>query len=176
MDKGMNTKISEGINEELGVYLSCRDSFWTTESLNSPRSSVSKESACNAGDPGSFPRSGRSTGERNDNLLQYSCLENPIDRGTWWAIIHGVARVGRDLLTKPQQVSAVVLSWEVEKWSPWILTLPLPSELRGLLGRNSISEDAEQDALIPASAQREVWRQQACPQPAPSMLRCPRKA
>ena len=171
----MNKKISEGINEELGVYLSCRDSSWTIESQDTPRSSVSKESACNAGDPGSFPRSGRSTGERNGNLLQYSCLENPMDRGTWWAIIHGVARVGWDLSTKPQQVSAVVLSWEVEKWSPWILTFSLPSQLCGLLGRNGTSEDAEQDALIPTSAQREVWRQQ-CPQPAPSMLRCPREA
>ena len=92
MNKRMNKKISEGINEELGVYLSCRDSSWTIESQDTPRSSVSKESACNAGDPGSFPRSGRSTGERNGNLLQYSCLENPMDRGTWWAIVHGVTK------------------------------------------------------------------------------------
>ena len=42
-----------------------------------------KESACNAGDPGSIPGSGRSPGEENGNPLQYSCLGNPMDRGTW---------------------------------------------------------------------------------------------
>ena len=51
--------------------------------VNGPFSSVSKESACNAGDLGSIPGSGRSPGERNDNPLQYSCLENPMDRGSW---------------------------------------------------------------------------------------------
>ena len=51
-----------------------------------PQSSVSKESACNAGDPGSIPGSGRSPKEGNGNPLQYSCLENPIDRGAWQAV------------------------------------------------------------------------------------------
>ena len=50
-----------------------------------------KASACNAGDLGSIPGSGRSPGERNGNPLQYSCLENPMDRGAWWATVHGVA-------------------------------------------------------------------------------------
>ena len=50
-----------------------------------PGGSVSKESTCNAGDPGSIPGSGRSPGEGNGNPLQYSCLENPMDRGAWWA-------------------------------------------------------------------------------------------
>ena len=49
-----------------------------------------KESACNAGDPGSILGSGTSPGEGNDNPLQYTCLENPMDRGTWWATVHGV--------------------------------------------------------------------------------------
>ena len=49
-----------------------------------------KESACNAGDPGSIPRSERSPGEENGNPLQYSYLGNPMDRGTWWATVHGV--------------------------------------------------------------------------------------
>ena len=44
-----------------------------------------KESACDAGDPGSIPGLGRHPGEGNGNLLQYSCLENPMDRGLWWA-------------------------------------------------------------------------------------------
>ena len=70
-------------------------------SLSFPHSSVSKESACNAGDPGSIPRSGRSPGEGNDNPLQYSCLENPMDRGALWATVHGVKRVRHNLATKP---------------------------------------------------------------------------
>ena len=50
-------------------------------------SSVSKESACNAGDPGLIPGLGRSPGEGNGNPLQYSYLENPIGRGAWWATV-----------------------------------------------------------------------------------------
>ena len=46
-----------------------------------PHSSVGKESACNAGDPASIPGSGRSPGEGKGNTLQYSCLENPMDKG-----------------------------------------------------------------------------------------------
>ena len=60
-----------------------------------------KASVCNEGDPGSIPGLGRSPGEGNGNPLQYSCLENPMDRGAWWATVHGVARVGHDLVTKP---------------------------------------------------------------------------
>ena len=52
----------------------------------------SKESACNVGDPGSIPGSGRSLGEGNGNPLQYSCLGNPMDRGAWWATVHGVSK------------------------------------------------------------------------------------
>ena len=59
-------------------------------------------STCDAGDPVSIPGSGRSPGEGNGNPLQYSCLENPMDRGSWWAIVHGVTRVGHNLATKPR--------------------------------------------------------------------------
>ena len=48
-----------------------------------------KASACNVGDLGSTPGSGRFPGEGNGNPLQYSCLENPMDRGAWWATVHG---------------------------------------------------------------------------------------
>ena len=54
-----------------------------------------KESTCNAGDTGnvgSVPGSGRSPGEGNGNPLQYSCMENPMDRGAWWAIIQRVEK------------------------------------------------------------------------------------
>ena len=64
-------------------------------------SSVGKESACSAGDLGSTPGSGRSPDEENGNSLQYSCLENLMDRGAWQATVHGVARVRNDLATKP---------------------------------------------------------------------------
>ena len=50
---------------------------------------LSKESTCSVGDPGSIPGLGRSTGEESGNPLQYSHLENPQDRGAWWAIVHG---------------------------------------------------------------------------------------
>ena len=66
-----------------------------------PAYSVSKESACSTGDPGSIPWSERSPGEGDGNLLQYSCLENPMDRGIQWATIRGVASVGHNLATKP---------------------------------------------------------------------------
>ena len=58
-----------------------------------PHSSVGIESACNAGDLSSVPGLGRSPGEGNGNSLQYSCLENPMDRGEWWAIVHGVSEL-----------------------------------------------------------------------------------
>ena len=48
-----------------------------------------KESAWNTGDPVSIPGSGRSSGDGNGNTLQYSCLENPMDTGVWWATVHG---------------------------------------------------------------------------------------
>jgi len=65
-----------------------------------PCSSVGKEFACSAGDPGWIPGLGRVPGEGNGNPLQYSCLENPMDRGASQAIVHRVARVRRDLATK----------------------------------------------------------------------------
>ena len=60
--------------------------------LGFPGGSDGKESACNAGDPGSIPGSGRSPGEGNGNPLQYSCLENSKDTGAWQALVHGVAK------------------------------------------------------------------------------------
>ena len=63
--------------------------------IDFPGGSVVKESACNAGDTGdvsSIPGSGRSPGRGNGNLLQYSCLENSMDKGTWWGTVHWVAK------------------------------------------------------------------------------------
>ena len=69
--------------------------------LSSSLIAQSVESACNAGDLDWIPGLGRSPGEGNGNPLQYSCLENPMDRGAWQAIVHGVTRVRHDLATKP---------------------------------------------------------------------------
>ena len=77
------------------VHLNLSFRSWTKTVLDVlwsfPGGSEVKASACNAGDLGSIPRWGRSPGEGNGNPLQNSCLENPMDRGAWWAIVHGVA-------------------------------------------------------------------------------------
>ena len=62
-----------------------------------PDGSEGKESVCNPGDQGSILWWGRSPGEGNGNPLQYSCLENPMDRGAWWATVHGVTKSGTRL-------------------------------------------------------------------------------
>ena len=61
-------------------------------SLDFTGSSVVKNLPANAGDAGLISESGRSPGEGNGNPLLYSCLRNPMDRGAWWAIVHGVTK------------------------------------------------------------------------------------
>ena len=85
-----------------------------------PGGSEVKASVCNAGDLGSIPGSERSPGEGNGNPLQYSCLENPMDTGAWWAIVHGVAKSRTrlsDLITDETQTESVRWKPEVEKLS-----------------------------------------------------------
>ena len=88
-----------------------------------PDSSVSKQCACNAGDPGLISALGRSPGEGNDN--QYSCLENPMDPGAWQATVHGVARLRHDLATKPPRslLTLPLYLWTSKK----VLFHPQPS-------------------------------------------------
>ena len=57
-----------------------------------PGGSDSKESTCNAGDPGLIPASGRSPAEGNGNPLQYFCMENSMDRGAWQATVYAIAK------------------------------------------------------------------------------------
>ena len=66
--------------------------WFLTQRQDFPSGSDGKASAYNMGDPGSFPGLGRSQAEGNGNPLQYSCLENPMDRGAWEATVHGVAK------------------------------------------------------------------------------------
>ena len=62
----------------------------------------------NAGNAGLILGLGKSPGEGNGNPLQYSCLENPMARGSWWATVHGLQRVGHDLANKQQQQKLLV--------------------------------------------------------------------
>ena len=65
-----------------------------------PGGSDDKETACDTGDLGSIPGLGRFPGGGHGNPLQYSCLANPMDRGAWWATVHGSQRVGHDWAAK----------------------------------------------------------------------------
>ena len=80
------------------VLIPACDPAWHFAWWGFPCSSVSKQSACNAGGLGLIPGLGRFLGEGNVNPLQYSCLENPMDRRSWEATVHGIARVGHDLV------------------------------------------------------------------------------
>ena len=74
------------------LFLSIYHFYTNTYIMSFPGGSDSKESACNAGGLGSIPGSGRSPGEGKVYPFQYSCLENPMDRGAWWATVHGVTK------------------------------------------------------------------------------------
>ena len=79
-----------------------------------PGGSDGKESDCNVGDQGSIPGSGRSPGEGNGYPLQYSCLENPMNRGAWRATVHGVAqsRTGLERLSTRAHVVVTAQWWK----------------------------------------------------------------
>ena len=87
-------------------------------------SSDGKASANNAGDPGSIPGLEKTPGEGNGSPLQYSCLENPMDGGAWWAAVHGVAKSRTRLsdltftfhfhaLEKEMATHSSVLAWRI---------------------------------------------------------------
>ena len=88
----MNIENCLSQNKTRKVKWSNKGIVGTSNNMLDLRGSDGKASACNAGDPGSISGSGRSPGERNGNPLQYSCLENSMDRGTWWATVHGIAK------------------------------------------------------------------------------------
>ena len=76
----------------VGKILWRRDRLPTPVFLGFPGGSDSKESACNTGDPGLIPGLGICPGGGHGNSLQYSCLENSMDRGAWQATVHGVIK------------------------------------------------------------------------------------
>ena len=73
--------------------------------MSFPGGSDGKESTCNAGDSGSIPGSGRFPGEGNGYPLQCSCLENPMDRGAWWATVHAAPKVWTRLSNKHAMIA-----------------------------------------------------------------------
>ena len=74
--------------------------MWIHLTAGFPGGSVVKNPSANAGDMGSISGSGRSPEKGNENPLQYSCLEKPMDREGWWATIHVVIKVRHDLVTE----------------------------------------------------------------------------
>ena len=116
--------------------------FWFDHLLASleglPGGSEVKASACNAGDLGSIPGSGRSPGEGNGNLLQCSCLENPVDGGAWWA---RVQRVRHELSNFTSLLLHWVLSYN-DLHFQWVATCklnswPIPSRWTSYVKRMS---------------------------------------
>ena len=89
---------AENIFLNIREFTTRRSIRWCSERMfrlwmGFPSGSVGKESSCNAGDLGSIPGLWRSPGGGHGNPLQYSCLENPMDRGAWWVIVHRVPNI-----------------------------------------------------------------------------------
>ena len=82
-----------------------------------------KNPFASAGDVRLILESGGSPGEGNGNPLQYSCLENLMDRGAWQATVHGVTRVGHNLATKPPRNLVLFYVWKdacLGSWKPFL--------------------------------------------------------
>ena len=86
---GFGTKVKVGFRPLFVKKNSCFHVKFTISLNGFPGDSGSKDSACNTGDPGFIPGSGRSPGEGNGYPLHYPCLENPMDRGAWQITVHG---------------------------------------------------------------------------------------
>ena len=100
-------------------FICCTCSFFPTGSSSThgfPGGSAVKNPPADAGDTGSIPGSGRSPGGGNGSPLQYSCLENPMDRGGWWATVHEVAKTERLNNNKLYKAAC--------PWTPKQLSLP----------------------------------------------------
>ena len=131
-----------------GSLVGCR--LWPSGVPRGPATSTGslasqdgKVSAYNAGDLGSIPGLGRSPGEGNGNPLQYSCLENHMDRGAWWAIVHGVAK-SQTQLKRLSSSSSSSSSYRITRGAP--PPPEDPSPLRGTLG-SSLRSPAEGEGL-----------------------------
>ena len=115
-----------------------------------PGNSDSKESACNTGDLGSIPGSGRSPGEGNGYPLQYSYMENPMDRGAWWATVHGVAKSQTGLMDYQIQAHSACCTR-----GQWIQEMRGCGKEETLIGESADQEDGR---LVPQNNPlTEVW-------------------
>ena len=101
-------RIVSGVEEASLGFIMIRTGF--------PSGLVVKNQPANAGDADSIPGSGRSPGEGNGKPLQYSCLENPMDRGAWWATVHGVSRVRHYMLLYLISTAHVYKSNQTFEW------------------------------------------------------------
>ena len=96
--------------------------YWQADSLGFPGPSVVKNPPANAGEArgtGSNPVLGRAPGGRNGNQFQYSCLEKPMDRGVWWATVHGIAKSWTQLSTHSQTCTQGHLGSLTISLEPW---------------------------------------------------------
>ena len=108
------------------IFLLCR----LCSLLSSARGSDSKESTCNAGDAGLIPGLGRSPGEGHGNALQYSCLENPMNRGARQSTVHGLAKSQTWLSDRARIIQSVAFPRLAE---PVSLETPAPASWPPLL-------------------------------------------
>ena len=93
-------KLSSELHTDNSLSLNLKSPLVGFKDICNNHISVCKESSCNAGDPGLIPGLERSLGEGNGKPLQYSCLENPVNRGAWMVTVHGVTSVRHNLATK----------------------------------------------------------------------------
>ena len=99
LENAVNVQVSVSLRVQIEPHIQNEDIIWgdfTNIQRGFPRDSDGKESACNSGDSGLVPQWGRSPGEGKGYPLQYSCLENPKNRGAWWATVHRSQRIGPD--------------------------------------------------------------------------------
>ena len=116
-----------------------------------PCSSAGEESACNAGDPGSIPELGRSPRGRHGNPLQYSCLENLMNKGTWWATVHGVAE------------SNTTMTKHSTSTSETTTTLPPPPYLQDMVYSDALGFPSSAGGKQPACQCRRCKRRRLDP-------------
>ena len=108
--KLLKARAGHGENQ-IDSFLELGSLYFTTQNVKDlPLWLSGKNSVYNAGDTGLTTGSGRSPGEGNANPPQYSCLENSIDRGAWRATVHGIARVGHNLVTKLPECKGLLTS------------------------------------------------------------------